>query len=95
MEIERESSSRAPMTWRAVFTEPRAGRRRRITHGNFVRLVVQVTQAYGEVVHDRATTIILLPLAHVLAQGLQPSRSMRALKIVHVGDPKISGCGDG
>ena len=33
----------------------------RITHGNLVGVVEAVTQAYGEVVHDRAVTIIALP----------------------------------
>lgn len=91
VEIERREQLAGPDDLASiVFTSGTTGRQKgvRITHGNFVRLVVQVTQAYGEVVHDRATTIILLPLAHVLAQGLQLVSVYAGMKIVHVGDPK-------
>lgn len=59
-----------------------------ITHGNFVRLVLQVGAAYSEVVTDRATTIILLPLAHILAQGLQLVSIHAGMKVIHESDPK-------
>lgn len=73
-----------------VFTSGTTGRQRgvRITHGNFVRLVVQVAQAYEDVVNDRARTIILLPLAHVLAQGLQLASVYAGMKVVHESDPR-------
>ncbi len=61
-----------------------------ITHGNLVRLVVQVAVAYEEVVNDRATTIILLPLAHILAQGLQLVSIHAGMKVVHASDPKAA-----
>ena len=58
----------------------------RITHGNLVGVVEAVTQAYGEVVHDRAVTIIALPLAHILARGLQLAAIGAGMKVVHEGD---------
>lgn len=73
-----------------VFTSGTTGRQKGvlITHGNLVRLVVQVAAAYEEVVNDRASTIILLPLAHILAQGLQLVSVYAGMRIVHVGDPR-------
>ncbi len=72
-----------------VFTSGATGGQKgvRITHGNFVRLVVQVGAAYNEVVNDRASTIVLLPLAHVLAQGLQLVSVHAGMKVVHLSDP--------
>lgn len=62
----------------------------RITHANFVQLVLQVAAAYEEVVNEDASTIILLPLAHVLAQGLQLVSVYAGMKIVHESDPKAA-----
>lgn len=75
-----------------VFTSGSTGGQKgvRITHGNFVRLVVQVAAAYGEVVNDRASTIVLLPLAHVLAQGLQLVSVHAGMKVVHQSDPQAA-----
>nr|MBW4095388.1 AMP-binding protein [Acidobacteriota bacterium] len=42
-----------------------------ITHGNFVGQVLSVAGAYTEVVKESGNTIIFLPMAHVLARGLQ------------------------
>ena len=75
-----------------VFTSGTTGTQKgvRITHGNFVRLVVQVAAAYREVVHDQASTVLFLPLAHVLAQGLQLVSVHAGMKVVHEGDPKAA-----
>ncbi len=90
-EVDRRSALAGPEDLASiVFTSGTAGRQKgvRITHANFVRLVVQVAAAYQEVVNDRASTIIVLPLAHVLAQGLQLVSVYAGMKIVHVGDPR-------
>ncbi len=73
-----------------VFTSGTTGNIKgvRITHGNFVRLSLQVAGAYEEVVNEQASTIILLPLAHVLAQGLQLVSVLAGMKIVHEGNPQ-------
>ena len=75
-----------------VFTSGTTGGSKgvRITHGNFVRLVLQVAGAYGEVVNDRASTIVLLPLAHVLAQGLQLVSVYAGMKVVHESRPQAA-----
>lgn len=73
-----------------VFTSGTTGVQKgvRITHGNFVRLVVQVEAAYREVIHEQATTVLFLPLAHVLAQGLQLVSVFAGMKVVHESDPR-------
>lgn len=75
-----------------VFTSGTTGAQKgvRITHGNFVALVVQVAAAYREVVNDRASTVLFLPLAHVLAQGLQLVSVHAGMKVVHEGDPRAA-----
>lgn len=62
----------------------------RITHGNFVRLVLQVAGEYKEVVNEKASTIVFLPLAHVLAQGLQLVSVYAGMKIVHESKPQAA-----
>ena len=59
-----------------------------ITHGNFVEKVQAVADAYGEVVHEAGSTIIFLPLAHVLARGLQLICISKGMRIAHLSDPK-------
>jgi len=57
-----------------------------ITHGNLVGVVQAVRQAWPEVVHEDAVTIIALPLAHILARGLQLAALGAGMKVVHEGD---------
>ena len=59
----------------------------RISHGNLVRQGLNIHHEYAEILHDRAATIVALPLAHVLARGLQLIALSVGAKIVHEGDP--------
>lgn len=71
-----------------VYTSGTTARQKgaRITHGNLVGVVQSVAQAYSEVVNERAVTIIALPLAHILARGLQLVAIAAGMKVVHEGD---------
>ncbi|MGY3380927.1 long-chain acyl-CoA synthetase [Arthrobacter sp. TE12231] len=59
-----------------------------ITHGNFVGQVLNVAAAYTEVVRERGNTIIFLPMAHVLARGLQLICLANGMRIAHLSDPR-------
>lgn len=59
-----------------------------ITHGNMVGEALQVQAGFSEVVHDRATTVIILPLAHILARGLQMVSVLAGMRISHQGNPR-------
>ncbi|HEY5483105.1 MAG TPA: AMP-binding protein [Propionibacteriaceae bacterium] len=59
----------------------------RITHGNLVRQALNIGHEYAEILHEEAVTIVALPLAHVLARGLQLIALAVGTKIVHEGDP--------
>lgn len=58
----------------------------RITHGNLVRLVVNVAHEYGSFINDTASTIVALPLAHILARALQLAAIAVGMKVVHEPD---------
>ncbi|MGN5734509.1 AMP-dependent synthetase/ligase [Arthrobacter psychrochitiniphilus] len=59
-----------------------------ITHGNFVGQVLSVAGAYTEVVKETGNTIIFLPMAHVLARGLQLICLANGMRIAHLSDTK-------
>jgi long-chain acyl-CoA synthetase len=59
----------------------------RITHGNLVRQGLNIGHEYREILRDGEVTIVALPLAHVLARGLQLISLARGVTIVHEGDP--------
>lgn len=58
-----------------------------LTHRNFLGQVLNIAAAYGEVVHEEGNTIIFLPLAHVLARGLQLICLAGGMRIAHLSDP--------
>ncbi|PPF44793.1 long-chain fatty acid--CoA ligase [Pseudoclavibacter sp. AY1F1] len=58
-----------------------------LTHNNFLGQVLNIAAAYGEVVHPAGNTIIFLPLAHVLARGLQLICLASGMRIAHLADP--------
>ncbi len=59
----------------------------RISHGNLVLQGLNIQHEYAEILQDRAVTIVALPLAYVLARGLQLIALSVGTKIVHEGDP--------
>lgn len=58
-----------------------------ITHRNFVGQVLNVATSYAGVVRDDGKTIIFLPLAHVLARGLQMICLANGMRIAHLSNP--------
>ncbi|NHI16293.1 AMP-binding protein [Microbacterium excoecariae] len=57
-----------------------------LTHRNFVGQVRNIAAAYRDVVHEGGNTVIFLPLAHVLARGLQLICLASGMRIAHVSD---------
>lgn len=58
-----------------------------VTHGNLVRESLAVLHAYPEVVHERANTVIFLPLSHILARALQMLSVQAGMRVAHLSDP--------
>lgn len=58
-----------------------------LTHGNFLGQVLNIAAAYREIVHPDGNTVIFLPLAHVLARGLQLICLASGMRIAHLSDP--------
>ncbi|HSN11477.1 MAG TPA: AMP-binding protein [Propionibacteriaceae bacterium] len=59
----------------------------RISHGNLVRQTLNVGHEYADIISEDAVTIVALPLAHILARGLQLLALARGVTLVHEGDP--------
>ncbi len=59
-----------------------------ITHRNLVGQVLSVAAAYTDVVREGGSTVIFLPLAHVLARGLQLVCLAGGMRIAHLSDPR-------
>lgn len=59
-----------------------------ITHRNFVGQILNVGAAYTSVVREDGNTIIFLPMAHVLARGLQLICVANGMRIAHLSDPR-------
>lgn len=57
-----------------------------LTHRNFLGQVLNIAAAYREVVREDGNTVIFLPLAHVLARGLQLICLASGMRIAHVAD---------
>lgn len=58
-----------------------------ISHANFSVLVQNIRAAYPGVLNEDASTLILLPLSHVLARGLQLVCLHAGMTITHLDDP--------
>jgi long-chain acyl-CoA synthetase len=59
-----------------------------ITHQNLLGQVLNIGATYTDVIWEGGRTIIFLPLAHVLARGLQLVCLANGMKIAHLADPK-------
>jgi long-chain acyl-CoA synthetase len=59
-----------------------------ITHRNLVGQALSVAAAYTQVVREGGSTVIFLPLAHVLARGLQLVCLAGGMRIAHLADPR-------
>ncbi|USR78715.1 AMP-dependent synthetase/ligase [Arcanobacterium pinnipediorum] len=73
-----------------VYTSGTTGQPRgsRILHRNFIDLVLNVQAAWSDVLNDRGRTVIFLPLAHVLARGLQMICMWAGMRITYMADPR-------
>lgn len=58
-----------------------------LTHRNFLGQVLGIAGAYREIVNEDGNTVIFLPLAHVLARGLQLICLASGMRIAHLSDP--------
>ena len=58
-----------------------------LTHRNFLGQVLNIAAAYSEIVNEDGNTVIFLPLAHVLARGLQLICLASGMRIAHLSDP--------
>lgn len=58
-----------------------------LTHRNFLGQVLNIAAAYHEIVNESGNTVIFLPLAHVLARGLQLICLASGMRIAHLSDP--------
>lgn len=58
-----------------------------LTHRNFLGQVLNIAAAYREIVNESGNTVIFLPLAHVLARGLQLICLASGMRIAHLSDP--------
>jgi len=58
-----------------------------LTHENFLGQVLNIAAAYSDIVRADGSTIIFLPLAHVLARGLQLICLANGMRIAHVSEP--------
>ncbi len=88
-ELDRRKSTLSPDSLATiVYTSGTSGKQKgvRISHGNLVSVVAGVIQGYPDLVNDRGVTIILLPLAHILARGLQLVAVAAGMKVIHESD---------
>lgn len=58
-----------------------------LSHENFLGQVLNIAAAYSDIVRADGSTIIFLPLAHVLARGLQLICLANGMRIAHVAEP--------
>lgn len=59
-----------------------------LTHRNLIGQILNIGADYAEIVHDQGSTLIFLPLAHVLARALQLICIAQGMTISYEADPK-------
>ena len=59
----------------------------KVLHRNFVDLVLNVHFAWQSVLNENGSTVIFLPLAHVLARGLQMICMWAGMRVTHMSKP--------
>ncbi|MGA4508437.1 AMP-dependent synthetase/ligase [Propionibacteriaceae bacterium G1746] len=57
-----------------------------ITHANLAHLAVNAVDALPQILHDEASTVLMLPLAHILARFVQLAAFWGGTAITHVRD---------
>ncbi|MGD8214453.1 AMP-dependent synthetase/ligase [Aestuariimicrobium sp. Y1814] len=85
---ERENSAEPDTIASLVYTsgttsDPRGAA---ITHANLAHLAVNVVESVPELIYDGATTVLMLPLAHILARFVQLATFWGGTTITHVRD---------
>ena len=75
-----------------VFTSGTTGEPKgtRILHRSFVHQVLNVAEAYRGFVHPGGSTVLFLPLAHVLSRAVQMICLHGGMTVAHVGNPKAA-----
>lgn len=58
-----------------------------LIHENFLGQVLNIAAAYSDIVREDGNTVIFLPLAHVLARGLQLICLASGMRIAHLSAP--------
>ncbi|MEE9097874.1 AMP-dependent synthetase/ligase [Pseudarthrobacter phenanthrenivorans] len=73
-----------------IYTSGTTGRPKgcELTHGNFVELSDNALAIIGEIVHEKAKTIIFLPLAHVFARYISVLAMAAGTTVAHTPDIK-------
>ncbi|NLT27332.1 MAG: long-chain fatty acid--CoA ligase [Microbacteriaceae bacterium] len=59
-----------------------------LAHRNIVGVVASARTGYSNVFHDRGSTVLFLPLAHILARAVQHVCFATGMRIAHVADPR-------
>ena len=85
---EREAQVRPDSVASLVYTsgtisDPRGAA---VTHGNLAHLCVNTTEELNEIFYDGASTVLLLPLAHILARFVQLAVYWGGARTTHVRD---------
>lgn len=57
-----------------------------LTHGNFVAQLQNIGVSHGEVLNEHGSTILFLPLSHVLARGVQLICLALGMRVAHLSD---------